>query len=103
MMQGWDMVNETPHRMNTWVSLARRKFLNGPPREPISTAEFDALLGHAVAVTDAAANCFAAELIAAYPDAKVVLNMRADLEAWNKSVMKNIVGVNEDWGKWVLW
>ena len=84
------MLNETPHRMNSWVALARRKY-------------FDPLLGHAVAVTDAAASCFAEELIAAYPNAKVVLNSRRDLDAWHASVLSNIVGVNEDWFKWLLW
>jgi hypothetical protein len=96
------MVNETPHRMNSWVELARRKYFSNPP-QPISAADFDALLGHSVAVTDAAANCFAPELIAAYPNAKVVLNMRSNLDAWNASVMSNIVGVNEDRLKWLLW
>jgi hypothetical protein len=96
------MVNETPHRMKSWVALARRKYFSDPA-QAISTADFDALLGHSVAVTDAAANCFAPELIAAYPNAKVVLNMRSNLDAWNDSVMSNIVGVNEDRLKWLLW
>jgi hypothetical protein len=96
------MVNERPHRMNTWVALARRKYFS-KPAQTISTADFDGVLGHAVAVTDAAASCFVAELIAAYPDAKVVLNTRSNLDVWNDSVMANIVGVNEDRLKWLLW
>jgi hypothetical protein len=99
------MLNETPHRMNSWVSLARRKFYpeTSSSQRPISAADFDAVLGHAVAVTDAAANCFAAELIAAYPDAKVILNERADINKWHASILSNIVAVNEDWWKWFLW
>lgn len=96
------MLNETPHRMNAWVALARRKYFDRTG-QAISAADFDGLLGHAVAVTDAAANSFAKELIAAYPDAKVVLNSRRDLDAWHASVLSNIVGVNEDWFKWLLW
>lgn len=96
------MLNETPHRMNAWVALARRKYFE-PDSTPISAADFDALLGHAVAVTDAAANSFAAEMIAAYPDAKIVLNTRRNVEQWHASVMSNIVAVNEDWFKWLLW
>lgn len=96
------MLNEIPHRMNSWVALARRKYFDRTG-QAISAADFDALLGHAVAVTDAAANCFAEELIAAYPNAKVVLNSRRDLDAWHASVLSNIVGVNEDWFKWLLW
>lgn len=48
-----------------------------------TAADFDPLIGHSVAVTDAAASVFAAELIAAYPEAKVVLNYRRDLDAWS--------------------
>lgn len=96
------MLRESPHRKNGWVALARRKYYGDEPRQ-ITAADFDALLGHAVAVTDAAANCFAAEMIAAYPDAKVVLNTRRDIDKWHASVMSNIVAVNEDWGKWLLW
>lgn len=44
-----------------------------------------------MAVTDAAASVFAAELIAAYPDAKVILNGRSDLDAWHKSAVTNLV------------
>ncbi|KAJ4290830.1 hypothetical protein N0V90_010025 [Kalmusia sp. IMI 367209] len=98
---GWDMLNETPHRMNSWVSLARRKYYN-QSSEPISAADFDELLGHAVAVTDAAANSFATELITAYPNAKVILNTRRNIDEWHASVMSNIVAVNEDWFKWLL-
>ncbi|KAJ7606809.1 efflux pump antibiotic resistance protein [Roridomyces roridus] len=47
-------------------------------------AEFDKLLGHCMAVTDAPCNLFAPELIDAYPDAKVIL-MERDIEAWYKS------------------
>lgn len=98
---GWDMLNESPHRMNAWVALARRKYFE-PYSQPITAADFDALLGHAVAVTDAAANSFATELIEAYPDAKVILNTRRNTDAWHASVMSNIVAVNEDWLKWLL-
>ncbi|KAJ7606830.1 P-loop containing nucleoside triphosphate hydrolase protein [Roridomyces roridus] len=47
-------------------------------------AEFDQLLGHCMAVTDAPCSTFAAELIDAYPDAKVILVER-DIEAWYRS------------------
>ncbi|KAJ7640960.1 hypothetical protein FB45DRAFT_1021743 [Roridomyces roridus] len=47
-------------------------------------AEFDQLLGHCMAVTDAPCSSFAAELIDAYPEAKVILVER-EIEAWFKS------------------
>lgn len=60
----------------------------------ITSADFDAVMGHSVAVTDAAASVFAAELITAYPDAKVVLNYRKDLDAWHRSAMKTLARAN---------
>ena len=67
----------------------------------ITARDFDELLGHATAVTDAAASCFAAEMIAAYPDAKVVLNMRRDVEGWHRSVMGTLVKANQSCGFWI--
>ena len=43
-------------------------------------------------------------MIAAYPDTKVVLNVRRDLDAWHRSAVKNVVGINESrflW--WLCW
>lgn len=64
-----------------WVDALRAKY------EGVGSfgrAEFDQLLGHVGAVTDAPCILFAAELLDAYPDAKVVLVER-DIDAWYKS------------------
>lgn len=53
-------------------------------------AEFDKLLGHVAAVTDAPCTIFGVELMEAYPEAKVVLVER-DIEKWYKS-----------WGMWPI-
>lgn len=111
---GWDIVYDEQIHSPGWVRLARKK-LFGPdlslpshasasfsrPPTTITTSDFDALLGHCAAVTDAAASCFAAELIAAYPDAKVVLNMRADADAWHRSLVATLVRANESWAFWL--
>lgn len=55
-----------------------------------TAADFDAILSPYSAVTDVPAICFAAELIAAYPDAKVVLVQR-DTEAWFRSFDDNVI------------
>ncbi|KAN0106858.1 P-loop containing nucleoside triphosphate hydrolase protein [Hyaloscypha variabilis] len=101
---GWDMLFEDPHRMQGWVRLARKKWYGDKTGDcTITTAEFDELLGHSVAVTDAAASCFAAELIAAYPDAKVILNVR-DLDRWHASAVKNLcTAINDTWTVWLCW
>ena len=55
-----------------------------------------------MALTDGPANCFARDLILAYPEAKVVLNVRRDEEAWQRSLVKNLVGISEAWAFWGL-
>ncbi|CAJ2505018.1 Uu.00g124120.m01.CDS01 [Anthostomella pinea] len=54
--------------------------------------EFDQLLGHCGAVTDAPAVCFRRELTEAYPEAKVVLVER-DEDRWYKSFEGVLEGV----------
>ena len=101
---GWDIVYDEACYSPRWVALARRKWYptsSSGGNKPITARDFDELIGHATAVTDAAASCFAAEMIAAYPDAKVVLNMRRDVEGWHKSVMGTLVKANQSWGFWI--
>ncbi len=99
---GWDIVYDEQIHSPGWVALARKKWFgadlsssSSPSSPTITAADFDALLGHSVAVTDAAASIFAAEMIAAYPEAKVVLNMRRDVDAWHRSVVRTLVRANE--------
>lgn len=68
----------------------------------LTAADFDAVIGHAVAVADAPASVFAAELIEAYPDAKVVLNYRSDIDAWHRSLMATLARGNALWGFFAL-
>lgn len=99
---GWDILFEEHTRMPAWVRLCRKKWYGDESGDvTISAAEFDELLGHAIAVTDVAASAFAAEMIAAYPDAKVILNTRHDLEAWHHSAVKTLVGINDNWVFWL--
>ena len=94
---GWDVLFEQPNRCQAWTRLGRRKWLNEAPGLPIAAAEFDELLGHSVAVTDIAASCFAADLIRAFPDAKVVLNTRRDLDAWMRSMERSFLQKSRSW------
>ena len=99
---GWDIVYDEQCYSPGWVKLARKKWYGSLDGEAKITAEeFDALLGHSVAVTDAAASCFAAEMIAAYPNAKVILNTRPDMEAWHRSAENSLIHSNESWGFWI--
>ncbi|KAK4189406.1 hypothetical protein QBC35DRAFT_146685 [Podospora australis] len=95
---GWDIVYEEPSYCREWVKLCRKKWF-GPfsGTQTFTPADFDPLIGHSVAVTDAAASVFAAELITAYPDAKVILNYRKDVEAWHRSVTTTLVRAQHQW------
>lgn len=102
---GWDIIFEQPHNMRGWSNLARRKFMgtvdSGGDCE-ITAEDFDVLIGHAVAVCDAPASVFASEMIRAYPDAKVILNLNSDLDRWHASAQNNIVSVNRSWFLWLM-
>lgn len=96
---GWDILFEQPLYSDKWVDLERRKFKVHTNNRSIldddckiTAAEFDEVFGRCTAVTDAAGSVFAAELIEAYPDAKVVLNIRRDEDAWYQSACKTLVG-----------
>ncbi|KAG9256220.1 efflux pump antibiotic resistance protein [Emericellopsis atlantica] len=74
-----------------WLDILERKFFPKEPYEPIGSDEFDQLLSSFGAVSsDTPAICFAEELVAAYPEAKVVLIER-DIDNWYESYMHSIV------------
>lgn len=80
--------------MREWVRLAEKKLYKD---SMITSDDFDAVVGHAEAVVDAPGSVFAAEMIAAYPEAKVILNYRKDMDAWHRSAVNNIVRNDESW------
>ncbi|RMZ16196.1 hypothetical protein D0860_01211 [Hortaea werneckii] len=59
--------------------------------EPYTRPQWDALLGHCQAVTDTPCTIFHEELLAAYPEAKVVLTERDDVDQWFRSQMNTTV------------
>lgn len=80
---GWDTILPPPSQLEAWYYLATRKY--SASAEPIKAEDFDRIIGHCVAITDLPAAFFAKELIAAYPEAKVILNVRKDVDAWYQS------------------
>ncbi|KAL4892208.1 P-loop containing nucleoside triphosphate hydrolase protein [Aspergillus ambiguus] len=102
---GWDVsYEENIGYIQGWVQLLRRKWIGSPDGDVhISAKDFDALLGHADAVVETPAWFFAAEMIKAYPDAKVILNHRRDLDAWHRSALRTLVQeVEEKWSIHIL-
>lgn len=100
---GWDMLFEEPTDNQAWIRLAQKKWHSKTGDCHITAAEFDKIIGHAVAIVDIPASCFSAELIEAYPEAKVICNQRRDSKKWRQSAIKNLVeAVNEQYWLWFL-
>ena len=71
-----------------WLEAYDSKFFSGS--KPLDRSFWDGLLGHVGAVTDHPCIGFAEELIAAYPEAKVILWER-DEDAWFKSIDESLI------------
>ncbi|CAG9953277.1 unnamed protein product [Clonostachys rosea f. rosea IK726] len=100
---GWDINFESPNYAQQWVRLCQKKWYAPEGGDVQLTAEdFDKVMGHAVAVADAPASVFAAELIQAYPEAKIILNHRKDIDAWHKSLMGTLARGPTLWTFWIL-
>ena len=78
-----------------WISAFDAKFAG--EGEPFARAQWDQLLAEYGAVTDVPALAFSEDLVAAYPEAKVVL-MERNIESWYTSFDDAVVKVM--WGRW---
>lgn len=94
---------EHPEDSLHWYRLALAKYVH-KDMSFLNTTEFDKVLGDCTAVTDLPSATFAIELLRAYPEAKVVLNRRDDLDAWYQSQLQTIDRMYKPWGEWTrLW
>lgn len=75
---------ENPRDSDIWVEAFEAKFEG---KGAFERKDWDQLLGHCMALTDTPCNVFAPDLLAAYPDAKVVLSVRDDVDVWYASYM----------------
>lgn len=60
------------------------------------------LLGDCEGVMDMPPGIFAEELLSFYPNAKVILNRRQDMDAWHRSLNEAAETLMGSWGVWVL-
>ncbi|KAK5137473.1 hypothetical protein LTR08_008451 [Meristemomyces frigidus] len=82
---GWQALFNNPRDNEMWLEAIEAKF-DGIGKT-FGKAEFDKLLGHCQGVSDMPAILFADELIAAYPDAKVILTHR-NFDTWYRSALE---------------
>ncbi|CAG8051570.1 unnamed protein product [Penicillium olsonii] len=96
-----------PSSLEAIYKLLQKKYTtvsDAASKMKLTAEDFDTVLVNSVGVSDLFAAEFAIELIEAYPDAKVILNVRRDLDTWQAS-MKNTMGyfdrnpIDWDWCK----
>lgn len=83
-----------------WERLMRAKMGPSPQKDFLNREEFDKVLGNCMATTDLPGAFLGPELLRAYPEAKVVLNRRKDVEAWYQSQLSTIDTLYTDWPSW---
>ncbi|KAJ4252292.1 hypothetical protein NW762_010889 [Fusarium torreyae] len=66
-----------------WIPLIRRRLASPDFQESV---DFDSVPANCGAVTDGPANVFGEELLSYYPNAKVILNRRRNVDAWYSSM-----------------
>lgn len=103
-----------PYSLEEWYRLAAKKYRQPMDESQLATGikvsreDFDRVIGHCVGISDLPAAVFARELIAAYPEAKVILNTRSDMAGWQKSFAATIgtydkVSIDWEWCKSWFW
>jgi hypothetical protein len=95
-----------PYCLEEWYKLVVKKW-RSPPSESsmadglkVTREDFDAIIGHCAGISDLPGAAFAWELIAAYPEAKVILNTRSDMAGWYSSFGATIGGFDKDPKNW---
>lgn len=81
-----------PEQSIFWTSALEAKWRG----QTLTAADFDTVLGKFEAMSDNPANRFGPELLATYPDAKVIVNRRRDVDAWHASMNASIFKVFEN-------
>ena len=87
-----------------WHALLTRKFASPASCSTsleVSATQFDEILGQCRAISDIPAVLFAGELLDAYPDAKVILNRRSNVQEWKDSFRATTLAAEQSWVMWL--
>lgn len=79
---------QRPEDSKFWLRAFDWKYRN--KGSPITRSEWDSVLGDCDAVSDFPCAAFSEELIAAYPEAKVILTVRDTPDVWLRSAMQTV-------------
>ncbi|KAK4499975.1 hypothetical protein PRZ48_008161 [Zasmidium cellare] len=97
---GWYFMTEENIKTGIQIERLNRAKYSTSSTTSLTAEEFDKVLGHCMATTDLPMASFGIELLKAYPNAKVILNRRSDLDAWHRSQLNTIDKINMDWASW---
>ena len=97
---GFELPLTRPNDCVLWVPLLRSAAKGD--RSPARQFDWDKLLGDCDVVMGMPPLIFAEEILDFYPKAKVILNRRADMKAWHKSLNKVVDMVLENRVFWFL-
>jgi hypothetical protein len=95
-----------PYCLEEWYKLVVKKWRSPPSQSSmtdglkVTREDFDAIIGHCAGISDLPGATFARELIAAYPEAKVILNTRSDMAGWYSSFASTIGTFDKDPKNW---
>ncbi|CZS79673.1 unnamed protein product [Fusarium graminearum] len=90
--------NDANDHVQLWMKALRAKYEG--VGKPVSREDFDEILWNYDSVSDEPCCLFVEELIAAYPEAKIVLTIR-DRDQWLTSMRKSILTILS-WRSWTL-
>lgn len=91
-----------PNHSILYCELLLLKLQNRIPSPKVLRERYlDRLLGDTDASTDVPTVWFATELLQAYPDAKIILNRRRDIQAWKKSFRASVLPMMQSWQYWI--
>jgi hypothetical protein len=88
-MYQWDRMSDVPEGedIRLWTELLDRKFNK---TTPITKNDLDIMLSNYTACADIPCILFPKELLKAYPQAKVILSVRDNVDAWYKSFFDTV-------------
>ncbi|KAF2254708.1 hypothetical protein BU26DRAFT_143852 [Trematosphaeria pertusa] len=107
VFHGYDTLLPANRHMKPILSRLVNKKYNSDAKDgdiSFTAEEFDEVFGECDAITDMPGAMFAAELVVAYPEAKVILNRRKDVDAWYRSISATFAPVQQDrWAAFCQW
>ncbi|KAK4493865.1 hypothetical protein PRZ48_015050 [Zasmidium cellare] len=90
---GFDFLKQ-PNQVLQWVPLLERK-IDG--KRNFTASDFDAVTGHCEAVSDLPCSALYAELIDAYPKARIIVNYRKNVDDWYQSYAHTVDPLVTNW------